>query len=229
MIRKHWSRIAGIILVIGLAVTGCAGQETASTPENNPVAAALFANVVTASGEVVPLQWAMLSFETGGRLEWLIMEGSQVAAGEALARLDTTDLDQAVAQAQAALVTAQAQLTAAKAGATPEEIAAAEAAVVAAQGGVAAAKAAVAQAEANAQIARANLKQVEGAEDAAEAALTQGPGHTRRGRGRPGQGAGRVIAPASGCDVGRDRHLPGQGGPGRVGAVVPDQCAQTIH
>ena len=176
MIRKQWRRIAGIILVIGLAVTGCTGQETASTPENSPVAAALFANVVTASGEVVPLQWATLSFEIGGQLEWLVMEGSQVAEGEALARLDTTDLDHAVAQARAALATAQAQLTAAKAGATTEEIAAAEAAVVAAQGSVTAAKAAVAQAEANAQIARANLKQAEGAEDAAAAALTQAQG-----------------------------------------------------
>lgn len=176
MEQKLAARILGIALVIGLVATGCTGREAASPPEEVSAMPVAFGNVVTASGKVVPARWATLSFETSGLVTWLVAEGSQVAAGDVLARLDATDLEHAVAQARAALATAQAQLAAAKAGATPEEIAAAEGAVLAAQGGVAAAKAAVTQAEISAEIADANVKQAEDTVDAAEAALAQAQG-----------------------------------------------------
>ncbi len=173
MIRNALGRILGIAWVIGLVATGCTGQGAASEPEEVAALPALFENVVSASGKVVPVRWATLSLETGGRVEWLVAEGSEVAAGEELARLDATDLEHVVAQARAALATAQAQLAAAEVGATPEELAVAEGAVTAAQGGVSAAKAALAQAEINPEIAGANVKQAEDAVDAAEAALAQ--------------------------------------------------------
>jgi multidrug efflux pump subunit AcrA (membrane-fusion protein) len=170
------TRLIIVASLLALSLVRCAGQKADSTPEEAAALTATFANVVTASGKVVPARWATLSFEAGGRVEWLVVEGSEVAAGDTLARLDTTDLEHAVAQARAALATAQAQLATAKAGATPEEIAAAEGAVVAAQGGVAAAEAAVTQAEINPEIASASVKQAEDAVDAAEAALAQAQG-----------------------------------------------------
>lgn len=176
MIRDALGRMLGIVLVIGLAATGCTRQGATSVPEEVADLSETFGNVVTASGKVVPARWATLSFEAGGRVEWVVAEGSQVAAGDTLARLDATDLEHAVAQAKAALATAQAQLAATKAGATPEELAAADGAVSAAQGGVAAAEAALAQAEINPEIASANVKQAQDAVDAAEAALAQAQG-----------------------------------------------------
>jgi HlyD family secretion protein len=176
MAWKLMGRMLGIVLVIGLVATGCTGQGAASEPEEVAALPATFGNVVTASGKVVPSRWATLGFEAGGRVEWLVAEGSEVAAGDTLARLDATDLEHAVAQARAALATAQAQLAAARAGATPEEIAVAEGAVATAQGGMAAAEAALAQAEINPEIANANVKQAEDAVDAAEAALAQAQG-----------------------------------------------------
>ena len=187
-----------IALVIGLAATGCAGQKAASATEEVSAPAAVFGNVVTASGKVVPARWATLSFETGGRVEWLVAEGSQVAAGETLARLDATDLEHAVAQARAALATAQAQLAAARAGATPEEIAAAEGAVVAAQGGVSAAKAAVAQAEISPDIADANVKQAQDAVAAAKAALAQAQGTLDAAQAGLAQARGTLKAAEAG-------------------------------
>jgi len=65
-----------IVLIISLVATGCAEQKAVSAPEENPDLPAVFGNVVTASGKVVPERWATLSFETGGRVEWLVAEGS---------------------------------------------------------------------------------------------------------------------------------------------------------
>jgi HlyD family secretion protein len=169
-------RLIIVASLLALSLAGCTGQEAASVPGEVAALPTTFENVVTASGKVVPARWATLSFEAGGRVEWLVAEGSQVAAGDTLARLDATDLQHAVAQARAALATAQAQLAAAKAGATAEEIAAAEGAIAAAQGGVAAAKATVTQAEIHAEIASANVKQAEDAVDAAEAGLARAQG-----------------------------------------------------
>ncbi|MGA9350993.1 MAG: biotin/lipoyl-binding protein [Anaerolineae bacterium] len=187
----------GLIIVASLLVlslVGCTGQEAASAPKENPALPAIFENVVTASGKVIPARWATLSFEAGGRVEWLVAEGSGVTAGDTLARLDATDLEHAVAQARAALTTAQAQLAAAKAGPTPEEIAAAEGAVVAAQGGTAAAEAAVTQAEINVEIASANVKQAEDAVDAAEAGLAQAQGTLNAAEAALAQAQGTLDA-----------------------------------
>ncbi len=169
-------RLFVVVSLLAWSVVGCRGQEAVSTPEVVASLPSVYGNVVTASGKVVPAQWATLSFEIGGRVTWLVAEGSHVTAGQVLARLDATDLEHAVALARAALATAQAQLTVIEADATPEEIAAAEAAVVTAQGGVTAAEAAVLQAEIGVKIPRANLKQAEDTVAAMEAALAQARG-----------------------------------------------------
>jgi len=112
--------------------------------------------VVSASGELVPPQWAVLSFSMGGKLEELAIEvGEEVQAGQVLAHLKADDLEQAVAQAEAALDTAQAILAQAKATPRPQEIKAAEEEVSVALANLAAAQAARDQAAAALEGARA--------------------------------------------------------------------------
>ena len=167
MIRatKNWKYLLLIGLLVGLLMSGCGGEDTAvSTPD--PALTQNYGNVVSASGKVMPVQWATMSFESGGRLEWLIEEGSQVAVGAELARLDTTSLEQSVTQAEAALAAVEAQLALARAGARAEDIASAEGGVLIAQGNVAAAESALEQAQSGTgfavETAEASLSQAAG-------------------------------------------------------------------
>jgi HlyD family secretion protein len=196
MARK--SLIVGIVLAVGLLAAGCAGRGTASTPETAPVASALFGSVVTASGKVVPMQWATLSFETGGQVEWLIAEGSQVPAGEVLARLDPADLEHAVAQAQAALDAAQAQLALARAGARAEEVAVAEGAVAGAQAALEAALGEQATGEGQLRAARAALDAAEAQVKAADADLDRATAQLAQVQAGPTEAD--VAAARSGVD-----------------------------
>ncbi len=152
-----------IALTIILAlVAGAFGYTRLSTPPPTPEpqteVVEEVASVVWASGKVLPARWARLSFNIGGRLAEVNVEpGQQVEAGEVLARLDTTTLEQQVGQAQAALAVAQAQLAQVKAGARLEEIAAAREAVEAAKAQLAAAEAQLKAAQADAERAQAEL------------------------------------------------------------------------
>lgn len=120
---------------------------------------------VSAEGVVEPAAYARLSLQIGGTVAEIVApEGTAVSAGDVILRLDTQELDTAVAQAQARLQAAQASLAAAQtslqqaqtavstaeitlkaaqanlalvqAGPLPEEIAAAEAALAAAEAAV---------------------------------------------------------------------------------------------
>jgi HlyD family secretion protein len=83
--------------------------------------------VISATGEVLPEQWATLSFTLGGEIEDLLVAvGDEVQAGDVIARLDTTDLEAALTAAEAGLASAEANLAKTKAGPTEEEIDAAE-------------------------------------------------------------------------------------------------------
>lgn len=123
------------------------------------------ARTVSSEGEVVPLFFVDLAFQTGGLVaELLVAEGDRVQEGDPLVRLDSAEVELALRQAEARLVsaqtgvtlaqnqlalaeasirTAEAQLVAAQAnltltqsGARPEEITAAESRLVAAQAAV---------------------------------------------------------------------------------------------
>nr|WP_290666264.1 efflux RND transporter periplasmic adaptor subunit [Ardenticatena sp.] len=66
---------------------------------------------INASGTVMPNEQVSLVFDTPGRVaEVLVEEGQTVRKGDVLARLDTTDLELAVRQAEINLEIAQAQL-----------------------------------------------------------------------------------------------------------------------
>lgn len=160
-----------------LLLAGCGSQDPEPAAEELAANTQSFGNVAFASGKVVPSQWATLSNETAGRLLWLAEEGTEVAAGDLLAELDATELEQALAQTEAALASAEAQLAQAMMGATQEEIAAADGAVATALGNVAAAEAALSQTEANSGLivdaATAGLDQAQGVLEVAEADLAR--------------------------------------------------------
>lgn len=89
---------------------------------------------VSATGRIRPAARVNLTFETPGRMaEVWVEEGDQVEAGEPLAGLETDQLEQRVAQAQAALAAAESRLAQLRAGPRPAEIEQARANVRAAE------------------------------------------------------------------------------------------------
>jgi len=141
---KRWQAwVAALALAILLAVAGIylayrwwLAEPVAASPElevacvqRGPMVA-----TVKAVGVVAAPSTVVLNFSIGGRLTALnVAEGDVVQAGDVLARLDTTELELKVAQAEAVLELSQAQLARVEAGASEAEIAAAEASLLAAQ------------------------------------------------------------------------------------------------
>ena len=143
----------GIILFIvlglgyvGLSNSGALGSKPTPTPV---VLLPDFENLVTASGTIVPVKRANLSFKVAGQAaQVLVKSGDVVKQGAALVELESNDLKAAVAMAQAQLAelqagatkeeiavaqanldSARAQLAKVRAGATPEDLAIAKAGV----------------------------------------------------------------------------------------------------
>ncbi len=93
--------------------------------------------VVTGTGSVTPERSQPLYFGSAGTIaEVYIAEGDLVRKGDILARLDTTDLDLALSQAESALHASEATLLRTQKPPSAEDIAAAQAAVTAAQANV---------------------------------------------------------------------------------------------
>ena len=127
-----------LVILAALALVGYLGYTQvygpASTPTPTPVLAANSETVIWASGEVLPARWASLGFPIIGQVvELPVAEGTTVAAGTTLARLDAGELEDAVSVAQASVSAAQAELARLKASARPASVAQAEAAVRSAQ------------------------------------------------------------------------------------------------
>ena len=106
--------VAGLVLLAVLLLAGSglvsriggqAGDPTPEVEETPPEIA------VRARGEVVPVLWADLSFDTTGPVaEWFVAEGDVVAAGTPLGRLavpNQADLERSVVQAELDLRQAQ--------------------------------------------------------------------------------------------------------------------------
>ena len=171
--------IAGLVVIVAIAATGSSIYQQFLAPDAVVAAAATSegemvitsapaqtgTNAVSAEGVITPLRHANLSFLMGGPVaEILAEEGTAVAAGDPIMRLEAADLELGVRQAQAGVTTAeaglaaaqaqlelaqvrvasaeigvsavQAQLALVKAGPRPEEIAAAEKGLAAAASGV---------------------------------------------------------------------------------------------
>jgi multidrug resistance efflux pump len=135
-------RKATLFVMAGLALLGLAGCAEQSGVDTAPETETHAVPDISVTGQVVPAVWADVSAQKGGTVVALLVEpGDVVEAGEPLVRLDMTDAELALQQAEATLATAQAQLALMKAAPRPAELAAASA-------GVSGAEAMVSQAEA---------------------------------------------------------------------------------
>src|SRR5687767_11378577 len=97
---------------------GCSSAQLVPTQDSGtPQSSRQTSDIVSATGEVVPAQWASLSFPIAGKtVEFLVQDGDIVKQGDVIARLDSTDLDIALVRAEAALQVAAANLVLAQAG-----------------------------------------------------------------------------------------------------------------
>jgi HlyD family secretion protein len=177
---KKWRWIVGLVLVIGLGYGGfriyqrmTAPAQTAATSELETavVARGDLRATVSASGSVEAAQKIELAFSGSGEVaEMLVEVGDAVEAGQPLARLETDDLEDAVADAEVALAQANLNLAETLDGAADEDIATAEASLHGAQadynsvvGG--ATEAEIAKAEAALEQAGASLASAQSAYD----------------------------------------------------------------
>jgi HlyD family secretion protein len=197
MFRRN--TIGILFLVILAAAAGLywavnqAPRAAASPAVQTPVlpvaeAPAVLSHAVQVLGAFIAPHQAALTFKGSGRIaEIRVKEGALVKQGDTLAVLETTELQLAVQQAQAALAGVQARLSQAKA---PSNIIAAQAALAAAQknydklsagptaSDLAAAQAALAAAQRSYNLVRAGptrdqLAQLKAQVDNAQAALNQ--------------------------------------------------------
>lgn len=174
---KHRA-IIGLLILALFALSACANSET-PTPTTavdvNAITVDIGADTVSAEGRIVPLDFANLALQAGGRVaEIPVSEGQTIAAGDLLIQLDATDQELALAQAEAGLRQAEANITTAEA-----NIVSAQAGLEAANAGIRTAEAQVALLQAGAtdtqillsesQVAAANagVQQAAGARNAA--------------------------------------------------------------
>ena len=132
---KYDPKLLFVIMILSLLLGGCSSAEqlAAPTPENGGTSD--FGAVISATGLVVPEQWAALSAHGQGVLaEVLVTEGERVAAGQPLMRLDGQDAVQAnLSAAQYELFNAQQALDSLKENAGVETARAQQAAAKAMQ------------------------------------------------------------------------------------------------
>ncbi|MDE3193593.1 MAG: efflux RND transporter periplasmic adaptor subunit [Chloroflexota bacterium] len=123
---------AAVILVVsgGIVATRANNAPAAAPVRTAAVTRGTVTQTVQVSGSINPATQTRLSFKVSGPLaQTLVSVGQMVAAGQALAQLDPTDLQVAVSQASASVASAKASYDKTAAGATPQDIAIAKQAV----------------------------------------------------------------------------------------------------
>jgi HlyD family secretion protein len=125
----------GLALVAAAGLlAGCGGAAAASEPTDIPVVADASSDVVVAEAVIEPARSEELGFEMGGKVvEVLVVEGDAVQAGDVVARLETEDLDRALANADLSLRQARLRLEQLEKPPEERDVASAEAAIVDAQ------------------------------------------------------------------------------------------------
>jgi HlyD family secretion protein len=111
---KKRRTLAGLIaLAAAVLLAGCGGAGGAETvaPEDVPVVAGDADGKIVAEGTIVPARSSELTLHAAGDVvAVLVQEGDAVKASDPLIRLETTDLERAMAQADISLRQAQVSL-----------------------------------------------------------------------------------------------------------------------
>ncbi|GAB4209587.1 MAG: efflux RND transporter periplasmic adaptor subunit [Roseiflexaceae bacterium] len=124
-----------LAIIVALVMGGAGSRAATSTAATATVTRGPIVATIAGSGTIAAAQSLAVPFQTNGVVrEVLVKEGDVVKAGQPLARLDTSDLELQVANAQAGVASAQARLEQTRSGnAKPEDLAAARASVASAQ------------------------------------------------------------------------------------------------
>ncbi|ATY86189.1 hypothetical protein CVV65_15660 [Kyrpidia spormannii] len=109
-------------LVLGAPLAGCAGGKPAATRQAKPIPVETtvvrmgdVGGSLTLTGQVQATAVTKVAPKLSGKVAAVLVKaGDAVAAGQALARIDTSDLEHQIAQQQAALQVAEAQLNKAR-------------------------------------------------------------------------------------------------------------------
>lgn len=98
-----------VVLSIMIAASACTGRPSQSVSTPEPETQTEFKPVVSATGIIVPAEWARLSATGSGTIEEILTgEGENVEKGETLVRLAGSEkIESAIAAARYELVTAQ--------------------------------------------------------------------------------------------------------------------------
>lgn len=188
MKRKKWLII--ILSIVGVVGVGLGGyffyQKTTATAspattdslETSVVTRGSLRATVDSSASLAPAQTVNLAFGTSGTVaEVLVKVGDVVKAGQTLARLETTDLVDAVTEAEIALLQAQITLSQTVAGPSATDLAAAESALASAKASYAETTGGPTEAEATQ--AELSLQQAKISLDSAQASYDRAGGSWR--------------------------------------------------
>jgi multidrug efflux pump subunit AcrA (membrane-fusion protein) len=140
--KRFVHRGAALLVVLALAACGAQAEAEPEPEEAAPEQQSQSREFVSATGEVLPADYTVLSFATGGELVELNVEvGDTIEEGDVIAELGTRELEAALRSAEAGLASAEAQLEQVRQGPSEEQIDAAEKQVAAARARVGAAAA----------------------------------------------------------------------------------------
>ena len=108
--------LAGLLLMLATVglLAGCGGAAATETvsPDEVPVVTSGADDKVVAEAVIEPDRWSELRFDAAGDVvEVLVQEGDVMSEGDLLVRLETDDLERAVAQAELNLSQAQLRLS----------------------------------------------------------------------------------------------------------------------
>src|SRR3979411_1097791 len=113
-ILTTWPGRIFAVALVGLMAGGAVFMSRANAPaaktelRTQAITKGSVIQSVAVSGSVAAMNQTKMTFRTTGKISNIYVSvGQQVTAGQSLAKLDTTDLEAALAQAQANLVTAQ--------------------------------------------------------------------------------------------------------------------------
>ncbi|MEM5437516.1 efflux RND transporter periplasmic adaptor subunit [Paraburkholderia diazotrophica] len=112
--RRNWIGYGAVALLLAVALffgLRLAGPQTVDTTTVVSAYPSQTYTLLNATGYVVPQRKAAVASKAQGRLEWLgVLEGTRVKQNEVIARIESNDVEAALAQAKAQVKVAQANL-----------------------------------------------------------------------------------------------------------------------